>query len=332
MSESHDFPLQSSNFTDQLGDQALVGRANALDAFLTAQLGEPWSSVSRSTKPLIHEGDGPISRDYWEFFLFAISAAKYASPEPHLEAIHRLFAEPRVGKLAELTSSDGKLSLIIARSHAAIVEDLSTAWHPGWEGAEIYPENSVEQSTLQQIMAALDLITKASSAATSLVSETCKAACLLGTKGMDRGSCTSLTSKFVPGLIYFTPAPIILTSESIVHEAAHLWLSRLESARELYNDPHRKVASPLRKDARPVSGLMHQVWVLSNLVPYYDSLKESKLPLVITNYDKVVKRREAHASDLTAGLLTLAENEDALTPAGQSFIASIAPEVHVECP
>lgn len=309
------------DFKDPSGDQAVASRAQALDQFLRQKIGDIWHEVGDALMP--EAGSAQSSKAYWEFFLFAVAAAKHASSGPCFETISQIFARPRIAKLASLSSSDGSLRVTITASHPAIDDDLSIAWHPGWEGAEVYPEDSVDDAVLNQISAALSLISQASPAATALVSETSSAICLLGTKGLATGSCTSLTSKFVPGLIYFTPAPVILTSESIVHEAAHLWLSRFESARELYHDPDRKVSSPLRQDPRPLTGLMHQVWVLSNLVPYYDSLSKIDLPVVAANIEKVAKRRSAHASDLEVGLAALAENEDALTSMGRNFVSSM---------
>lgn len=315
-----------ASFLDPEGDEAIAARAVALDAHLLGQFGEGWESM-KAVIPPQHQG-AVRAKDLWAFYLLAVSSAKKLQTFEntlHSIAQSKALVAPPFVELAMLKSPAGSLSASVVASHPAIVEDLASSWHPSWMGARVVPADQVSPEEIAQIGNALALIEKASPHAASLVGEVCSVICLLRTEGgnLSPGSCISLTSKLVPSLIYFTPAPVLMTAESIVHEAAHLWLSRLETVTEMYEDPSRIVSSPLRPDPRPLTGLMHQVWVLSNLVPFYHELSKCELPVIQTNAAKISKRLDQHTSDLRSGLTILSENLDTLTGRGRLFAESL---------
>jgi HEXXH motif-containing protein len=105
-----------------------------------------------------------------------------------------------------------------------------------------------------------------------------------------------------------TPVPTLLTIESIVHEASHLYLTAVERLHKLYKSDELVLKTPLRPDPRPISGLLHQVWVLINLVRLY----------------KGIKRANLHGDQLIEGLATMRENNDSLTEHGKHFLNAIA--------
>lgn len=308
------------DFTDPTGEASLLAKANALDEYLAGVFSEKWQGARARLG--IQTTKNCQTKNLWSFYLLAVATAKKfktmtSDGEELLASPFRL--------LANIASPSGGLSLVVVADHHLIKEDLSTAWHPAWQGAEVQAAESITEDELSQIKVALSLIEAASAKATSLVNEVCAAICLLRTKEkMDPGLCVSLTSKFVPGLIYFTPAPVILTSESIVHEASHLWLSRFESSVDLYSESERYVASPLRQDSRPISGLMHQIWVLSNLVPFYRDLLLLDRSVIAVNSEKITKRMAQHAGDLQVGLAIASNNKDAFTDRGRDFLESLA--------
>jgi hypothetical protein len=309
-------------YHDHEGDLNLLRRAKALDDYLGDIYGELWNSAMSQLH--VQLAEVKQTKNLWAFFLLAASATRSASANDSNSLPPPLsFGDP-IRRLASFVHPNGSLSLAVVAGHSAIAEDLSMAWHPAWQGVRVEGAQVVTVQELSQIEAALQLIEATSVSATSLVGEVCAAICLLRTNGrMDLGSCVSLTSKFIPGLIYFTPAPVIMTAESIVHESAHLWLSRFELSGDLYVDADRKVASPLRPDSRPVSGLLHQIWVLSHLVPFYRDLSRLSLPLITANSDKLAKRLAQHATDLEAGLGVISDNEDAFTDRGRDFVKSL---------
>lgn len=309
-------------YCDHEGDLELLQKSKALDEYLGDVYGESWFAA----KFLLNIQPHAVkqTKDLWKFFLVAVCATKSTSAiDQSVRTLPRSLTNP-IRTLANFVDAESPISLAVVASHPAIAEDLSTAWHPAWQGVKVEAAQTVTAQELSKIEAALQLIQSSSVRAASLVGEVCAAICLLRANGrMDLGSCVSLTSKFIPGLIYFTPAPVIMTAESIVHEAAHLWLSRFELTGDLYIDADRKVASPLRPDPRPVSGLLHQIWVLTNLVPFYRDLSRLDLPLITANSEKLARRVAQHAMDLEAGLGVISDNEDAFTDRGRDFVRSL---------
>lgn len=308
------------NYCDHEGDLELLQRSKALDEYLGDVYGKSWFDAKFRLNIQPHAVKQ--TKDLWNFFLMAVCATKSTSAiDQSFLTLPRSLTDP-IRTLACFVDAESLISLAVVASHPAIAEDLSTAWHPAWQGFRVEAAHTVTAQELSKIETALQLIQSVSAA--SLVGEVCAAVCLLrANERMDLGSCVSLTSKFIPGLIYFTPAPVIMTAESIVHEAAHLWLSRFELSGDIYVDADRKVASPLRPDARPVSGLLHQIWVLSNLVRFYRDLSRLSLPLITANSDKLAKRLAQHATDLEAGLGVISDNDDAFTYRGRDFVKSL---------
>jgi HEXXH motif-containing protein len=309
-------------FYDREGDLILLHRAEALDGYLGEAYGKSWHSMRLAA--YAQPKDISQTKDLWSFSLLAVAAAKKSTAvEKIAPSLDRSLSTP-FRNLANFESHDGLINLAIVAAHPAITEDLLTAWHPSWQESSVEAARVVSEHELSRIEAAMHLIELSSPPAASLVGEVCAAVCLLRTGAtLNAGSCVSLTSKFIPGLIYFTPAPVIMTAESIVHEAAHLWLSRFELAGELYVDADRKVASPLRPDPRPVSGLLHQIWVMSNLIPFYRDLSRLSLPLITANSGKLAKRLTQHVLALEAGLSVISANENALTDRGREFVKSL---------
>ena len=312
----------TSDFSDPEGDLSLVQRAKTLDNYLCNKHGDFWSAVRG--KLHVQPDTAKQTKDLWEFFLLATFAVKEASVnEKSAISFTDAMVEP-IGRLASFVSPKSFNSLVVISGHPAIAEDLSTAWHPDWQGAKVEASKKLTDEDLSRIGAALKLIDLSKIRAASLVSEVCAAFCILHTEeAIKPGLCISLTSKFVPGLIYFTSAPVIMTAESIVHEAAHLWLSRFELSGDLYIDATRRVSSPLRPDPRPISGLLHQIWVLSNLVSFYQDLSRLDMPLISTNSEKISKRLIQHAADLQVGLAIMDGNKNALTERGLNFVKSL---------
>lgn len=310
------------DYCDHEGDLKLLQRSKALDEYLDVVYGKSWFDAKFRLNIQPHEVKR--TKDLWNFFLVAVSATKLASAnEQSVLNLPRSLINP-IRTLTTFVEPKSPIRLALVATHSVIVEDLSTAWHPSWQGDTVEAAHAVTAQELSQIEAALQLIEASSRRAVSLIVEVCAAICLLRTpRRMDIGSCVSLTSKFIPGLIYFTPAPTIMTAESIIHESAHLWLSRYELSGDLYVDADRRVASPLRPDARPISGLLHQIWVLSNLVPFYSDLSLLNLPLITANSEKIAKRVIQHTKDLEAGLGFISDNEDAFTDRGREFIKSL---------
>ncbi|MGW6236004.1 aKG-HExxH-type peptide beta-hydroxylase [Streptomyces sp. NPDC055094] len=76
------------------------------------------------------------------------------------------------------------------------------------------------------------------------------------------------------------------------------------------------VATPLRADPRPLSGLFQQTVVLARIVCLYERLDQSG--------EAVARRRERVTASARQAVHTLAEHEHSLTPRGGSVLASCA--------
>jgi len=323
MSGKSNFSLRPTDLADTNGSNLLKARAFALDSHLTAALGDAWTSAKLSLRVSLECLSG--TKELWSFFLIAVDAIKKIdAPNELTESLVDLEGF----RTLAIKSPEEQLLLSVVADHPTIRSDLANSWHPSWNGAGVVPADQVEATEIDRIASALALIERVSPRATTLIAEVCDAICLLrrsDEKVID-GNCISLTSKLIPGLVYFTAAPIIMTSESLIHESAHLWLSRFEGAKDMYVDPTRTVLSPLRPDPRPLSGLMHQVWVLSNLVPFYNELSNSDTPVVHLNHAKILKRTAQHTEDLKSGMDILSKNFDALTEHGLRFVQSVLPD------
>lgn len=64
-------------------------------------------------------------------------------------------------------------------------------------------------------------------------------------------------------------------AESIIHEAMHLQLSALEKLITLVHDEKSKVYSPWKKMLRPISGIMHALYVFSSIKQWLEIIKDT---------------------------------------------------------
>jgi HEXXH motif-containing protein len=133
----------------------------------------------------------------------------------------------------------------------------------------------------------------------------------------------SLTVKRVPGIVILSEVPLLLLIEGLVHESAHLWLNSVERVRQLGGDRTLSLMTPLRNDPRPVSGLLHQAWVLAHLTLLHDELYASNHPTLAAERTRIESFRRSHRRDLSAALEMLDGTPGALTPLGTSFVAQM---------
>jgi hypothetical protein len=201
---------------------------------------------------------------------------------------------------------------------AAVDSDLSAAWHPDISGRQIEATDLGDDcsSTLQLLHRAFDLLSN-HDLSRALIDYHCRAVSIVhALPELQSGQCISLCSKSVPGLIFFSKAPIILTTESIVHETAHQMLYAIDETDGLVLDTDTRLLTPLRTDPRPISGLLHQTWVLWHLIRLYRTIIDVDHPSVIANRDKVRKRLDRHNQDYIAGLNVIFTHKHMLTQHG----------------
>lgn len=307
-------------------DNLDIERACALDAWLEKIFGVRWRQLKRSTQ-IDYEIRAQTPKSLWSFFLVATGIARKiaVSLQSANEAIEEWTHNPLTHTSIEnLSIEEGRLALPL--DHESIRDNLKTASHPSINNVTLRGYDSSDtlsdfKGTLTQ---AILLLKEADPVSFEMFNKRCGAVCYMKTEPVRQvGECVSLTSKLVPGLIYMTPVPTILTTESIVHEASHLYLTAVERLHDLYQSDGIILKTPLRPDPRPISGLMHQVWVLINLVRLYGGIQKLNTDLIERNAENIKKRANLHRDQLTEGLTLMQENNNLLTHHGKILLSSI---------
>lgn len=301
-------------------------RAAALETWLGDEGGEAWVLL-RATWRLPDLSTARV-RDLWSFFLAANQVVRGAigDRQSRVRSLVNELASSPIGLASPIDVPWGG-EIALPLDHETIRADLRTVAHPEITGTKLHglPESVIDSEVRRTIAEAVALIADADPGITSLVRHHCGAVALVGCDPpLTAGKCVSLTSKLVPGIVYITPVPVILMAESIVHESAHLCLAAHERGTALYVDASRQVMTPLRPDPRPISGLMHQVWVLHHLVRLYRAFLQSRPHPVERNLRPVEKRLALHEDGLLQGLTVLAEVGDSLSPDGKRLVDAIA--------
>jgi HEXXH motif-containing protein len=306
-------------------DTEAIDRAEALDAWLQARLGEAWDELVDGWNGRVVSG---LRRKHlYRFHLLANRIARLvvaspgcADPGSRLDAL-------RMHPLEEVwpRSGGGQAAISLVADHPALADDLASAWNSQREGRSLagWPAAHLRAGFAERFEAALGLLGCAPKLL-RLVQDHCAAACILkADPPEERGTCISLTSKSVPGLVYLSDTPLILTAEALVRESASLCLSGWEQVRTFCWEPSRLVVTPFCADPRPVSGLVHQVFVLVRLAELYAALAASQYESVDRNRKQVEKRRGIQQSDMRAGLRALETCSSALTPDGLTLLEAL---------
>jgi HEXXH motif-containing protein len=142
---------------------------------------------------------------------------------------------------------------------------------------------------------------------------------------LEAGKCVSLSIGGAPGVVLLTMIPIILLSETLLHEAAHCRLSAAEDLAPLWSSSGVRVESPLRPDPRPIAGLYHQTYVLFWLSRYFRRLRGATQESVVQRNQRQIDKR---IDELTTGfrdaIATLRANRRELTPLGERLVEEMA--------
>ncbi len=107
-------------------------------------------------------------------------------------------------------------------------------------------------------------------------------------------------------------------AESVVHEAMHLQLTKLEATTPLVRDAASTLHSPWRMARRPAGGVLHGLYVFVSLRAFFEAHVEA---LGSAGRRHLAQRKaEIDAELLEVDFAALAAN---LTPAGQVFLAKL---------
>lgn len=123
---------------------------------------------------------------------------------------------------------------------------------------------------------------------------------------------------------------VINMAETIIHEAAHLYLFSLSTEDPLVlNDYEEGFYSPIKKSQRPMLGLYHAVFVLTRVVDFLTILRSADLPsnhLIET--DQLIDRYQTMANESLETILSSAQ----LTDLAKDLITSTATLLRSQAP
>jgi HEXXH motif-containing protein len=94
----------------------------------------------------------------------------------------------------------------------------------------------------------------------------------------------------------------------------------------LIKDNSVLVKTPLRDDARPLSGLFHQAYVLCGLSRFYSKILNIN---EYGNMDNVIKRANIQYNDYSFSLKVLSENSSFLTESGIQLLEMMLDDLKI---
>jgi HEXXH motif-containing protein len=139
------------------------------------------------------------------------------------------------------------------------------------------------------------------------------------------GACISFTSRGAPGAIFLTLTAPILLAESLVHEAVHNVLYAATRLSAVTQGGRTFLKSPLRRDPRPLEGVIHQALVLDYLCEFYGRLLEhSGVDLVGRNSSQITRRLAVCREDRATALSAIGTVKDDLGPLGEHLVREMS--------
>lgn len=296
----------------------------SLDPYLKAHAGDGWVEGKTLHNLTLRE-------DSWRMMWPTRVAARLLlvereSGNPSWRDVLRISPKPLQQRSFEIPS-DGLRNVVISAGFLDV--ELTRPYHPVIAGSRLSceePDPGRISELIDRYRAALTLLKKYDTKGHSVFANSTSAIVPLKVDPpLELGKCVSLAIASAPGVVLLTMVPIILLSETLLHESSHCRLNALESLTKLWVSGATRVASPLRPDPRPISGLYHQAYVLFWLTRFYGRLREAEQePSVERNRRQVDKRREELTAGFRAAITTLRENRSELTPLGVRVVEEMA--------
>lgn len=298
----------------------------AVDQYLSSQAASAWTEVKS-----FHEL--PLRADCWRLLWPVRVAARLLLAEkergnPAWQALLHTITTPL--KLHPFEVSRAGVRYVVV-SGGFLDAELTRSFHPSITGSRLFcetPDRDRLSDLVERYRVALALLENYDPKGFSVFTGSVSAIVPLELEPpLEPGKCVSLSIAAAPGVVLLTMIPIILLSETLLHEAAHCRLSAAESLAKLWVSSGVRVASPLRPDPRPIAGLYHQAYVVMWLSRYYCLLREATQERVIQrNRRQIDKRIEKLTSGLRTAVSTLRGNVSELTPLGVTVLEAMASE------
>jgi HEXXH motif-containing protein len=103
-----------------------------------------------------------------------------------------------------------------------------------------------------------------------------------------------------------TIADPVRLAEEILHESSHVRMNATLACQDYYVDDGRLFESPLRRDARPIFGLLHQLFVLRRLMSFYERIRsgvhQHRLELIQSHFKAAFKTIHSEAKLTSKGM------------------------------
>jgi hypothetical protein len=221
------------------------------------------------------------------------------------------------------------LSLEIINESKTIEFLLQFIFHPNYDpsgGLKVGFKSKEEYNLfIDNLRNALSLINQTDTDAYAMIKNNLKAICPVFTVNpLKNGDVISLTLDYCNGVVFYSPSPIILAAETLIHETRHNVLNfKLKKVQYLKNHEF-KIKTPLREDLRPMLGLIHQAYVLCGLTTFYMKL------LYEAPYNQMLnvqKRYSIHLNDYTEAVNTIQNNSINLTNEGKELLNELINDI-----
>lgn len=110
-------------------------------------------------------------------------------------------------------------------------------------------------------------------------------------------------------------------AENIIHEAMHLHLTAFEDVTPLVKDPPFETYSPWRESNRPLTGVLHGLFVFACLREYFCRLSANSDPIVALHVEQRIRDIYAQLAQVDFEFLL-----SGLTGAGRALVGRILPK------
>ena len=327
-SELISFLLRPSDAHDSV-ERALTSAAieelHSLDVYLSAHAGDGWEEgkVRHGLK---------LQADSWSALWPTRAAARLLLIEREKGNPSWPWILNSGNDLLSLRSFDAGSAgfLNIVTCGAFLDFELTRTFHPSAAGARVFCENPSGfrfDELVNRYRTALDFLAKYDPVGFSVFIRSVTAIAPLGLDPqLEAGKSFSMAIGTAPGLVLLTVTPVVLLAETLLHESAHNRLSAVDGIKRLWRSGSVRVKSPLRSDARPISGLYHQAYVLFQLCRYHALLRETSGDIAIEkNRRQIDKRIAEFTCGLHAAIETLQANERELTSFGLMVLDAMVP-------
>jgi HEXXH motif-containing protein len=312
-------------------DETFVQRCQHVVQEEWRTLNQHLSGVDQSWGQLVASWDldSEVQAIQWKSFAMPLLAARRSLARLSRDEIGAVALQWKEWRAApiHLRRHQGlsEVDLHIVESHPVFAEEASDLSHPdvGMKVDLVGSLPSEFDATLTTALALIDMVggrcrdVVATGFETLVVLELPPASPI--------GTCISFTSRAAPGAIFLTLTAPILLAESLVHESVHNVLYTATRLSPVSMGGRTMLKSPLRRDPRPLEGVVHQALVLDYLCELYERLlQHPTVNPVSRNIPQITQRLAKCREDRNAALHAISGVGHDLGPLGRELVSQLA--------